>query len=194
MYSLATTHDTLRMALQRVSDAQVGVHGDVQALQLALVSATREPPSLAGYVLPTAVLRRVVNYAALKLAVDELGALYGVHTEPSVSTGIDACTAVDAFQTFERQLRTALRCTLQERLPAAAWSSPTIRTAAYLAVHLEEPVAALGALLGGVVHSADSRRVEDIAAQIDDDEPQTMLLGNVVVALAEVAVLRFANR
>ena len=182
-------HEATSGARKRVDDAGLGAPiGDAQALQLALTGTTREPHELAAFVFPSAIVRRKPPYARLKLTMDEFRTLYGVDAAVVYDGGVDAAVDTDDFHAFGKRVESALRCTLLETTPKAAWARSRGKAAALLAMHMDDPIAALSAVLGGVVHTADNRRVEDLAAFIDDSEPQTMLLGNVVVALAASVV------
>ena len=183
-------HEATSGARKRVDAAGLGAPiGDAQALQLALTGTTREPHELAAFVFPSAIVRRKPPYGRLKLTIVEFRTLYGADAAVVHEGGVEAAVGADDFHAFGKRIESALRCTLLEAVPGAAWQRPRGRAAALLAMHMDDPVAALGAVLGGVVHTADNRRVEDLAAHMDDTEPQTMLLGNVVVALAASVVL-----
>lgn len=173
----------------RINAAQLGVQSEATALQVALVGATRNAEDLGEFVFPTPLVRRRPPYERLQLTTHEFRALFGVGQPLLLEFApIDEAVGSEAFRAFAARMETALRCTLAEAAPCAAWKRPRARAAAYLAMHMHEPLAALGAVLGGVVHAADNRRVEDLAAHVDDAEPETMLLGGVVVALCSSVV------
>jgi hypothetical protein len=177
-------HSALEAARRRVESAHLGVQTDVEALQLALVSSTREPEDLASFVFPTALVRRKPPYKQLETTVDEFRSLFGVAVSAPHSAALEDVAHTAEFCSFCKRMETALRCTLAETVPRDAWRRSRTRAAAFLGFHMADPTAALSAVLGGVVHAADFRRVEDLHAAIDDSEPQTMLLGEVIVALS----------
>jgi hypothetical protein len=177
-------HAALAEARRRVESVHLGVQTDAEALQLALVSSTREPEDLASFVFPTALVRRKPPYNQLQTTVGEFGSLFGAAVPAPHSAALEDVAHTAEFCGFCKQMEAALRCTLVEPLPRAAWRRSRTRAAAFLGFHMADPAAALSAVLGGVVHAADFRRVEDLHAAIDDSEPQTMLLGEVIVALS----------
>ena len=184
MEGARVVQSTVSGVRERINAAQLGVQNDATALQVALVGATRNAEDLGEFVFSTPLVRRRPPYARLQLTTHEFRALFGVGQSMVLEfEPLDAVVGSDAFRAFASRMETALRCTLVEAAPGAAWARARGRAAAYLAMHMHDPLAALGAVLGGVVNAADTRRVEDLAAHLDDAEPETMLLGAAVVAL-----------
>ena len=111
-------------------------------------------------------MRRKPPYARLKLTMDEFRTLYGVDAAV-LRGGVDAAVAPTTSTRLASgsSRRCAARCSRRRQ---AAWARSRDKAAALLAMHMDDPIAALSAVLGGVVHTADNRRVEDLAAFIDD--------------------------
>lgn len=155
---------------------------DAGALQLALACALRDPEAVVGFMFSSLVARQVRGSAhKLALTRDEWDALFGGAATPLRDGGLNVVQSPE-FRTPLHQMAQALRCTISETKQASVWARPWSQALAHVAVHLREPDVALESVLGAVVR-ADSRRLEELHASIDDDGYDTILMSSVLVAL-----------
>ena len=159
--------------------------GDAEAVQVALACATRDPAELLDYVASKEAARRAKAGAkALAITSAELTALFGSAATPAKGEPIAAVVATPGFRAEEAKLGAALRCTVAESGPSAAWARPCCRLACHYAMHMQRHEEALHTALGGFVR-ADSRRLDDVRADVEDAGPDLMLLALTIVALSE---------
>lgn len=159
--------------------------GDAEAVQVGLACATREPGELLDYVASKEAARRAKgNAGTLAITPPELTALFGSSATPAKGAPIDAVVATPGFRAEEAKLAAALRCTVAESGPSAAWARPCCRLACHYAMHMQRHEEALHIALGGLVR-ADSRRLDDVRADVEDEGPDLMLLAMSIVGLSE---------
>lgn len=80
------------------------------------------------------------------------------------------------------RLKAALPCTLSEKGPAERWGRRPVRAACVLALYLEDAEARVGAALGGLVR-ADSRRLEELVAEVEEEPPDLLHVCDLAAAL-----------
>ena len=159
--------------------------GDAEAVQVALACATRDPGELLDYVASREAARRAkANAGTLAITSAELTALFGSAATPAKGAPISAVVATSGFKTEEAKLGAALRCTVAETGPSAAWARPCCRLACHYAMNMPRHEEALHIALGGLVR-ADSRRLDDLRADVEEAGPDQMLLALAVVAMGE---------
>ena len=148
----------------------------------------RQPLELLGFLFPNRLARQAVAHARhIALAPDEWSALFGAAASPLRDGGVAALVAGDEFAAALAPLGDALRCSLTESEPAAAWARPHARATAFAGMHLEDAEDAVSRAIGSVVR-ADSRRLEELVVRIDEAGPETLLLARVVAALVASVV------
>lgn len=158
---------------------------DAEAVQVALACATRDPDELLDYVTSREAARRAKAGAkALAITSAELTALFGSSATPAKGKPVASVAALPAFKAEGARLGAALRCTVAENGPSAAWAKPCCRLACHFAMHMQKHEEALHIALGGLVR-ADSRRLDDLRADVEDAGPDLMLLALTVVGLSE---------
>ena len=158
---------------------------DAEAVQVSLACAVREPTELLEFVASREAARRArLHVAALAITPLEFAAVFGSAAAPMRTRPIDAVVADHGFPQAERRLSNALRCSLGERQPGAAWVRPFTRLVVHLCMHMPKHEDALEAALGGLV-KADCRRLDDLRADLEDEGADLMLLSRTVVALGE---------
>lgn len=156
---------------------------DAGALQLALACALRESGDVIGFMFSSLVARQVRGSAnKLALTRDEWQTLFGGAATPLRDGGLRVVQSAE-FRTPLRQMATALRCTIAEQRQATVWARPWGQALAHVAVHLGEPDVALESVLGVVV-KADTRRLEELYNEIDDNGCDEMLMASVIIALS----------
>lgn len=159
--------------------------GDAEAVQVALACATREPADLLDYVTSKEAARRAkANAKVLGITPPELSALFGSSATPVKVAPISTVVVTPRFKIEATKIGTALRCTVAETGPSAAWARPCCRLACHYAMHMQRHEEALHIALGGLVR-ADSRRLDDLRADVEDAGPDLMLLALTVVGLSE---------
>lgn len=158
---------------------------DKTSLQLAIASAMRSPDEVIGFMFSQNVARQALQKTnQLALTRDEWAALFGGEATPLRDGGLGALVQSREFQPGVKRIAQALRCTVNEIAQAQVWMRPWGQTLCYVAIHLNEPEVTLESVLGTVV-KADSRRMEELHSQIDDDGCETMLMASAIMALSE---------
>ena len=89
-----------------------------------------------------------------------------------------------ATRSWLRGVGRTLRCTIGEQAQGSIWARAWTKSCCYLAMHNETHEECIATCLGNVVR-ADSRRLEELRVAIDDEGLETMLLGQMLVALAD---------
>ena len=158
---------------------------DAEAVQVSLACAVREPAELLEFIASREAARRAVRHAAtLAIAPSEFAAVFGSTAIPMRTQPVDAVAGDHGFPQAEHKLSNALRCSLGEKQPAAAWVRPFTRLVVHFCMHMPKHEDALEAALGGLV-KADCRRLDDLRADLEDEGADLMLLARTVVALGE---------
>ena len=179
------------VAAIRARMARLGVTlADADAVQFALAAATRAPTDLLDFLFAPALVRGVAPQHQAAITEKEFVALFGSAARAprgGASKPSKPSSASAEFATPCKRLSRALKCTLAEREAAAVWARSQGRAVCHVALHLENPDQKLRLALGGMVH-ADSRRLEEISAGLDEEGSGVMLLARVVIALARSVV------
>ena len=142
------------------------------AAQVAVLCAARDSQPLIETVLaPAQAAAAAAGRAEIAITVEEWTALVCAPT---------SCAFFD--ERLAARLETALPCTLSEKGPSERWRKRPVRAACVLALYLEETEALLGAALGGMVRS-DSRRLEELVAEVEDEQPDLLHVCDLAAAL-----------
>ena len=180
---------------QAVADirARVGEHvatwvADAECVQISLAASTREPAELLAFLFKPAVAKAAARkIKELSMSLEEWSALFGSMARPTKTTSLEKVVAEPKFVQSVNTLQNALRCTVGEAAQGTAWARAWTRSCCYLAMHNELHEECIATCLGSVVR-ADSRRLEELRVAIDDTGLDTMLLGQMLVALADSVV------
>jgi hypothetical protein len=156
----------------------------VEMVQIALACSTRQPAELLQFMFSRGLARAATAKAAdLAVKEEEWAALFGTASRPSGVGAVGALQREPELQEGVLKIQNALRCTVAETAQGQAWARPWTRTAAFLAMHTDEHEQLITHSVGNIVR-ADCRRLDDLRAEIEDSNWDTVLLASVVSALA----------
>lgn len=157
---------------------------DSECVQIALSASLREPEETMQFLFRKEVAKAsMLKRKQLALNVHEWDALFGSLAVANSPSAIENVASDEQFKTMLKRIEAALRCTIEERELNATWARPWTKAACVVAMHTETHEDMMSSSLGSVVR-ADSRRIEELRNEIDDDETETMMLANSLVALA----------
>ena len=89
------------------------------------------------------------------------------------------------FHDYMGEIASALRCTILEPSQSKLWAKNWTKVILYVAIHMTKDESMIGSTLGNMV-SADSRRLEDMRAELDDDDgTEIMLFSRALAAISE---------
>ena len=158
---------------------------DKECVQLAMCCATREPNELLELLFNRDVERASKAAAkAVAITAEEFEALFGVKARATREGSIAAVLSEQTFARDSERLGSALRGTVAETAQGAALARPWTPVSAHYAMPLHAHEESVAATLGSVVR-ADTRRLDDFRAELEDAGIDAMLMGSVVVALSE---------
>ena len=159
--------------------------GDKECIQVALCCATRDSGHLLEFLFNRDV-EKAAKKATSNLAVtaQEFEALFGSKARATREGSLAHVVADADFNATSQCLESALRCTLHEAIQGGLWSKPWTRVSTYYAMHLESHEDAIVSTLGSVIR-ADTRRLDDLRAELDEAGIDAMLMSRVIVALSE---------
>lgn len=170
----------------RVRDALGTRLGSQECLAVALAaSCARDRDAVLGFLLSTAAHRSVTRHLdSVALSKAEWQTFFGSKNMlPSTAALADVCKD-PSFPEQERQLASALRCSLVEAVSREKWKTTASRVACYVALHSENAEEHISACLDGLVKS-DSRRLDEVRSLLEDEGADEMLLSKAVLALSE---------
>lgn len=148
-------------------------------------SAPRERDDVFGMLLNSAQSKAAMQHAKEIAPTDsEWEALFGkdFSTVNNCREMAEVATELH-FDTCHKNIEEALRCSLMESKSKDAWSRLVTKASCYVALHSEDAETRISACLGGIVR-ADSRRLDDVRSNIEDDGADCLTLTKVVIALA----------
>lgn len=159
--------------------------GDKECIQVALCCATRDSEPLLEFLFNRDV-EKAAKRATGNLAVTdrEFEDLFGAKARSTREGSITNVVADSNFNATSQRLESALRCTLHEAIQGGLWSRPWTKVSTYYAMHLEAHEDAIASTLGSVIR-ADTRRLDDLRAELDEAGIDAMLMSRVIVALSE---------
>jgi hypothetical protein len=183
--------DTRRQVLDqirgRVSRCVGSWLPEEQCLQLALLCSLHDPQDVVEFLFHKGIAARAISCVKeLRLTGGaEWAALFGSQAQ-LVANELDSALLKDP--TFKREsdrLATALRCTLAEPDLKQNWNRAWVKAAALFALHVDSYEHTLSSTIGSVVR-ADSRRLEELKNNIDEDDVDIMFLSSIIVALSKL--------
>lgn len=119
---------------------------------------------------------------SLSIKDSEFATLFG---HPAHQVYNNSCSsACDVAKLLVDKLGNAAQCTLTEPAPSASWATPHGKAAALYSMHTASHDTLLAMSLGGNNRS-DSRRIEDVRADIEEFETDTVAIGALIVGLSE---------
>ena len=153
---------------------------DAEHVQLAIASAMGVASELVPVLFSGAVQTTARPHAAaLAITEDEWKALFGADVRPFRESNVTKCAARPACADVLARLERALRCTTSEASEGRAWQSMWSRLAVYIALHTTSPQPLIASTLGNFV-GGDSRRLEELAVELDDEGVDTLMLAEVL--------------
>jgi hypothetical protein len=163
---------------------------DFQIMRVVLASGMRSSQETLEFVHTRSIAAQLVQISD-KLAITEaeLPLFFGSLPQTHNSTLSDALTNNNTahFKVHTTRIEEALTCTLEEQLPSARWASIGVKCLAVLAVNMVAADEALLSCLGSVIRH-DSRRVDDMKAQIEDAGVDIFTLVAVITWLSTAVV------
>ena len=169
---------------QRVN-AQVGSWLTAEeCVQISLACATRDCSELLKMLFATNVANAAfAKKSSLEINEEEWKTLFGaeaiVTRQSNLSMALTDATFADSLE----RLSSALRCTISEKIQSKAWTRPWVKTVCFLAMHLENTEEHIAASLGSIVR-ADSRRLEDFRAYLEEDGCDILVLAHVIETIS----------
>jgi hypothetical protein len=169
----------------RVNEHVADWLGDTACMQLALCASTRGGDELLEFVLKPNVAKIAIREAPkVALSQDEWNVLFGFKAIPSKTGHFEKVQRDKTFAQSVERIQNALRCTVGESGQGAMWQRTWTKAACTLALHTESHEEWVASSLGNVVR-ADLRRLEDLRCTMEDEGMETMMLAEVVQALAD---------
>lgn len=179
--------EALSAIRSRVSERVATWLRDEHCLQLALACATRSANEIVPFMFSKSVSGTIeANREYLAITTHEWKALFGSECSPSKSKD-DLKQILDTpiFDDYMNEIASALRCTILEPTQSKLWAKNWTKVVLYVAIHMTSDESMIGSALGNMV-SADCRRLEDMRAELDDDEgTEVMLFSRAVEAISE---------
>lgn len=158
-------------------------------VQIAIACATRDPKELLDVLFSSQVARAVSDPPVAKLIAiteREWKSLFGATGHATRSGPLEQLVLQPSFRSTAERLGVSLRCTICESSQSKLWARLWTRTACFVALHMNECEDLIGTSIGGVVR-ADSRRLEDMRAELEDNGFDSLLVSHAIVALADTA-------
>lgn len=123
------------------------------------------------------------NFDKATITGEEWTTLYGRDCTTVNNNSFNALIKEKVFTDTKTRLEGAMRCTLAESACKESWQRPLCVAACQLAIHTGSAEEWCAASLGGFVRG-DSRRLDDIASEKEEEEADTMVLTETVLSLA----------
>lgn len=182
--AVAARQQTLLAVRQRAAAALGTWMKDEELLQAALACTLRRPADVLDFMFNAAVARVAKQkQKTLSVSLEEWGMLFGSGSRPIRIDHVEKMQQDSNYTTQVDRVKTALRCTVNEQTQGSAWASPWTRTACLVAMHVDANERFLAGCLTNVV-SADSRRLEDLRCELDDEGMPVLMMCEVLSALA----------
>lgn len=156
---------------------------DCVALCIA-ASLPRDRDDLFGFLLSNNLCRVAMACAdELSIKEDEWTKLFG--RDAVFTTEFHACGILKeyGFSSHLDAISSALRCSLTEPVSNVSWQKATSKLSCFVALYTNSSEEFISHVLGGLVR-ADTRRLDDIRCNIEDEETDHMLLCKAVLALS----------
>lgn len=170
---MGTHRDIVKQIRGRVEKKVSRCLTDAEVLTIALAASCHAPVNLLEGVCNRQIARELSRDDNMKdtaVSLKEFQGLFstlsttGVRVEECVSCTIEN----HAFKKFVSSFESDLKCTLMERDQKLAWAVPAVRVLVYVALHSEvDTEERVNCSIGGVVR-ADTRRLEDVRASLED--------------------------
>lgn len=169
----------------KVTEVAGGFLTDCECVQAAIATSLRDADELLGALFNRSTARTLVAHTDdLKISSIEWEALFGPLAKPISDQALAAVAVEEDFQTTSRRLGSALRCTIGEAAESRTWARLLTRGSVLLAAHLDENNEEFMELALGTVVKADSRRLEELRAELEDEDMPLLTISNLIVALA----------
>jgi hypothetical protein len=165
---------------QRVN-ANVGSWlGADECVQISLACATRDCKDVLQMLFSKQVSEKAfANRSKLEIVEDEWKVLFGADAIVTRQSNLSASLTDASFTDSINRLSSVLRCTIAEPTQGKAWARPWVKSVCFLAMHLEQNEDYIAASLGNIVR-ADSRRLEDFRAHLEDEGCDILVVAHVI--------------
>lgn len=180
-----------QIAVQRIRSRVVPILGQwlnaVECVQVSIACACKEPVPVLGVLLPkdkTALVAAHIQELAIQ--EEEWSALFGIDSRHGRVQSATSFAQTTAFVQSIEAMESALRCTLAESSPKAAWKRAVTRLATYVAMQFANHEDAVASVLGCVVR-ADTRRVDELRSIMEERGQDTLAVLEMINALGEAA-------
>lgn len=178
-----------------LTDVRTRVHthvgtwlNDHECIQVALCASLREAEEATEFLFRKEVAKATLEKKRqLALNLHEWDALFGAPAVATNPASVERLAADGEFKSMLERLGTALRCTTEEKELKQTWGRGWTKAACVIAMHTDSHEDLVASSVGSVVR-ADSRRLEELRNEIDDDEAETMMLSSAIVALSQAIV------
>lgn len=153
---------------------------DAEHIQLAIATASRAPEEVVAVLFGPAVQLAVRGRAQNVAITDqEWKALFGVDVRPWRESNVAAVASKTPCVATLQRLNHALRCTIGEASEGKAWQNSWTRLAVYMALHMKDTEGLIASTLGNFV-GGDSRRLEELAVETEEDGIDALMLSDVI--------------
>ena len=175
-----------------LTDIRTRVHGHVgswlkdhECIQVALCASLREPEEPTEFLFRKEIARAILEKKRqLATNAHEWDALFGALAVAHSPSKVEKLASDEDFNSMLARMEIALRCTTEEKELKQTWARGWTKAACVIAMHTDSHEDLVASSVGSVVR-ADSRRLEELRNEIDDDEAETMMLSSAIVALSQ---------
>jgi hypothetical protein len=153
-------------------------------LQLSIACASRAPEEVVAVLFGPSVQVAVRGRERTVAITDaEWRVLFGAEVRPWRDAEVAVAAAKPHCVGVLQRLNSALRCTVSETNEGKTWQNSWSRLGVYMALHLCETETLIGTTLGNFV-GGDSRRLEELAVEMEDEGIDALMLGEVIVCMS----------
>ena len=170
---------------QRVSSRISSSLSEKESVAIAMACAMRQPDNVVQF-LTTPHMGCAVRGLESELAIraDEWHALFCEPDSLWTNASVASLVAQETFQSVWARLRLTFRSTLSENDAMRIFETPLGKALSYVSVHLSDVKARSSDLFNAAV-TADTRRIDEVVAEIDDAEPDVLALVLTLLAISD---------
>tara|TARA_X000001036_G_scaffold13937_2_gene11864 strand:- start:2180 stop:2764 length:585 start_codon:yes stop_codon:yes gene_type:complete len=173
----------------RVNGAVAGWLTDAQCVQASLAVGVRDAEELISLLFNRAATRAVLEHRdGIAIQENEWEALFGPFARATTDRALAAAETTPGHAELTRRVGVALRCTVAEPAERRVWGRALTQSAAVVALHRSGKNEAMLELCLGNLVKADSRRLEELRAELEDESLPLLLLSDTIVALSKAVL------
>ena len=187
MESMFTRQSAVQSVRARVAPVLGHWLNDTECVRVAIACACKDPEQVLGVLLnreKAAVVSGHIQAFAIQEA--EWTALFGTESRHAHVQSATSYVQWSEFAPCVADMENALRSTLAESAPKAAWTRAVTKLATFVAMQFANHEDAVAAVLGCVV-KADTRRVDELRSVMEDKGQDTLAIMEMISALGEAA-------